>query len=133
MRNKTKRLIKNISPNKFFTKKELLQYKKRKKTIKRKRKRKIKPKRKQRGGVRFRDIITGENKRQFIGHEVEIIRLDHPDIVARAYSAEGTALDEYVAYNETDMRGWCRINELINKPGFIQIECCMQSFLLTSP
>ena len=104
MRNKTKRLIKNIPPNKFFTKKELLQYKKRKKTIKRKRKRKIKPKRKQRGGVRFRDIITGENKSQFIGQEVEIIKIDN----------------DYIA--ETDMTGWCRIDELINKPGFIQID-----------
>ena len=38
--------------------------------------RKKKTKKRQRGGVRFSDIITVENRDRFIGQEIEIERLD---------------------------------------------------------
>ena len=61
-------------------------------------------KKKQFGGVRFSDIITGENKNKFIGQEVEIKRI-------RSFGPP-----EY----ETDTTGHYRIDKLVNKPGYIQ-------------
>ena len=91
----------NKSSRRRKYKKTKRQRKTRRRKYKRTKKRKYR-KRKQKGGVRFRDIITGENKDQFIGQEIEIIQIDN-DIPLR-----------------TDLTGWVFINELINKPGFIQ-------------
>ena len=59
--------------------------------------------RKQRGGVRFSDIITVENRDRFIGQEIEIERLD-----------------DYLIQNLTDIRGEIDIIDLEREPGFIQ-------------
>ena len=63
-------------------------------------------KKKQCGGVRFSDIITGENKNKFIGREVEIKRIR--SIIPPEY--------------ETDQTGHYMIDNLVNKPGYIQDE-----------
>ena len=58
--------------------------------------------RKQRGGVRFSDIITVENRDRFIGQEIEIVSIT--DLVPR----------------ETDLTGGEFISELKTLPGFIE-------------
>ena len=63
--------------------------------------RKKKTKKRQRGGVRFSEIITVENRDRFVGQEIELVSL-----IPRWKSAEWEA--------------GIRISDLINKPGFIQ-------------
>ena len=58
--------------------------------------------RKQRGGVRFSDIITVENRDRFIGQEIEIVSIT--DLIP----------------NETDKTGGEFISELKTLPGFIE-------------
>jgi len=64
--------------------------------------RKKKTRRKQRGGVRFSDIITVENRDRFIGQEIEIVSIT--DLIPR----------------ETDLTGGEFISELKTLPGFIE-------------
>ena len=59
-------------------------------------------KRNQRGGVRFSDIITVENRERFIGKEIEIVRLNN------------------FLPNETDFTGIESINNLMNLRGYIK-------------
>ena len=58
--------------------------------------------RKQRGGVRFSDIITVENRDRFVGQEIEIVSIT--DLIP----------------NETDITGGEFISELKTQPGFIE-------------
>ena len=64
--------------------------------------RKKKTKKRQRGGVRFSDIITVENRDRFIGQEIEIVSIT--DLIPR----------------ETDLTGGEFISELKAEPGFIE-------------
>ena len=64
--------------------------------------RKKKTKKRQRGGVRFSDIITVENRDRFIGQEIEIVSIT--DLIPR----------------ETDLTGGEFISELKTLPGFIE-------------
>ena len=64
--------------------------------------RRIRTRKKQRGGVRFSDIITVENRDRFIGQEIEIVSIT--DLIPR----------------ETDLTGGEFISELKTLPGFIE-------------
>ena len=64
--------------------------------------RKKKTRKKQRGGVRFSDIITVENRDRFIGQEIEIVSITN------------------LIPNETDKTGGEFISELKTLPGFIE-------------
>ena len=63
--------------------------------------RRIRTRKKQRGGVRFSDIITVENRDRFIGQEIEIVSITN------------------LIPNETDKTGGEFIYELKTLPGFI--------------
>ena len=62
----------------------------------------IRTRRKQRGGVRFSDIITVENRDRFVGQEIQIVSIT--DLIP----------------NETDLTGGEFISELKTLPGFIE-------------
>ena len=64
--------------------------------------RRIRTRRKQRGGVRFSDIITVENRDRFVGQEIEIVSITN--LIPR----------------ETDLTGGEFISELKTQPGFIE-------------
>ena len=68
----------------------------------RRKKKTKKTKKKQRGGVRFSDIITVENRDRFVGQEIEIVSIT--DLIP----------------NETDLTGGEFISELKTLPGFIE-------------
>ena len=78
-------------------------HKRTKRCSKRTKKRGKRTKKKQFGGVKLSDIITGGNKNEFIGQEVEINRL----------------LPLLPPEYETELTGYYRINELQGRPGFI--------------
>lgn len=69
---------------------------------------------KQRGGVIFKNIITMQNKNQFIGYPVKIIRLDDFD----QESASDPIYRPYMP-GGSDLHGQHPLTELVKEPGFV--------------